>query len=278
MQASWMRWGFARFRRFEECGGFPPWRMHDATFRTRFRVLARRRRHCRGGGEAPPPARRWRRCGRVVRARIPRDLPFGGPCPSRAAAPGAPPSVARPRTPLALPRAPPPSAPRDPSARPPAPPSRARRPPSSPRASHAPPRASRAPPPASRIPPRASCLSPRATRPPVPPVPPSGSGAALPLRPAPARVRPLARSSARPPARPPPALNAARSGPRRADPPGQEISTDRDRFEETADILGSGARRVPPRRIRDVRELDFGKGRHAARPVSSVHHVRPQIE
>ena len=208
---------------FEECGGFPPWRMHDATFRTRFRVLARRRRHCRGGGEAPPPARRWRRrrCGRVVRARIPRDLPLGGPCPSRAAAPGPPPSVARPRTPLALPRASPPSAPRDPSARPPAPPSRARCPPSSPRASHASARASRAPSRASRIPARASCPPPGVPR---PPSPPSGSGAALPLRPAPARVRPLARPSARPPARLPPALNAARSGPRRADLPGQEIS------------------------------------------------------
>ena len=207
-----MRWGSARFRRFAACDDVPPRRMHDATFRTRFRGHARRRLHRRGGRETPPRAR-GRRCHRVVRARLAHHVPLGGPCPPRAAASAAPPSVARPRTPLACPWAPPPFAP-DPSTPPPASPPRPRCPPSSARASRASPRAS-------RIPPRSSCPPSGALRPPSPPV---GFGAALPLRPAPARVRRLACSFARPPARPSPALTGARSGPRHADPPGQEVS------------------------------------------------------
>lgn len=247
-----------------ECGDIPPWRMHDATFRTRFRGPSRRRRFRRGGRETSPRARRRRR-GRVVRARLARHLPLGGPRPPRTGPAGAPPSVALPRTPPPC-SSPPPASARDASARPPASPPRPRRPPP-------PPRASRAPPRASRIPRPPSCPPRRAPR---PPSPPNGSGSALPLRSAPPRVRPLARPFARPPARPPPALSGAGSGPRHADPPAQETSPI---------VIVSGRRRISLAHVRRVPPpgsvtfvARFRRARHAARPGPSVHPFRPQPE
>ena len=265
MQGSRMRWGFAQIRRFAECGDFPPWRMHDATFRTRFRGHARRRRH-RRGGRATPPWARGRRCGRVVCARLARDVPLRCPCscPSRAASPAAPP-VARSRTPPACPWPAPGSA-RDPSAPPPASPPRPRRPPPPPRASRIPPRGITDS--TTAILPTATCATPpvtverlrgRASS-------PAGTGTG----PAPGTsIRSTARA---------PTTGTERCPERSAicRPSRPRDVPDHHRFEETSDIVAH-VRCAPPAESVTF-ATRFQKGRHAARPDSSLHHVRPQLE